>query len=1449
MRLRLKINRLFLYSYILFIAIFLLLIINFYNDEKENENRENRVYLQTLANIKSNEIKQWLNERLADAKYLYSNAYLNETLPRLIKSHARKDSQRIAKFIEPMFINHDYKNILIIDNKYECVLSLNPGRKEAYNTDSIKSAVDNNKIIFSSFYKSPLDSSIDIDIYAPIFSKRGLKCIIVFKIDPYNLLFPIVQNWYVSKSSGESFIVRRDDDSVVFLNPLRYSNSPPLSLRIPVSTKELPAAMAVRGMIGVVEGTDYRGEKVLADIRPIENTPWFLITKIDLPEIYLPASNRLSFVLLFLFPVFVIAGLSFLYFNSRHSYSDLLKINESTKKFEALYQASNDAILIIENGKIVNCNPKSVEIFKTREYNILNKSLLDLSPPFQPDGNSSAEKLDNFFKSLSKGELKLHEWFFNYNKKETYCEISLSPLVIDEKNYIVAIIRDITKRKQEQEELNESEGRYRSLFEKNLLVMLLIDPDSGQIINANQTACKFYGYTPGEITQLKITDISYLTNEEVLAEMLRAKEGHRKQFFFRHKLANGEIRDVEVYRSPITFKGKTFFYTIVYDITDRKLTEKQLSESEARLRLALDAARGGVWEWNLETNENIWSEELWKLYGLELHCCEPSYETWLKTVHPDDRMIAEQAVQQAALQGIELNAEWRVLEKNGTERWLMSRGQPVRNAEGKVIRYIGTVFDITKRKQIENALSESLILHQTLSRTIPFGMQIVDMTGKILYANEPLQKLSSMIGRRCWEVYKDDKKQCYDCPLHNPGPDGTTSMIEVDSVSGGRTFQIYHTAMTYKNKPALLEIFQDITDRKRTEETINKLSAGIEQSPATIIITDINGNIEYVNPRFTETTGYTFEEVRGKNPRILKSNRMTPEEYKDLWKTILNKKDWQGELLNKKKNGEEFWESALISPILNNRGEIINFIAIKENITEQKKAEEALKQSENRYRSLFANMMEGFSYCKIIYDESSNPIDFEYLEVNATFEKLTGLKNVTGKRVSEVIPGIWESHRELLVIGNRVALTGKPQKFEINFNLLNGWFAISVYSNKKGYFSAIFDNITNQKLAEEAIRESEKQFRTLFMSINEGFYISEVIYNENGDPCDYKYLEVNPKFEEILGLRRDQIIGKRYKELVPVDTTQWLDTYFKVAHTGNPLRYEFYSKEYDRHFLTYTYQTVKGRLNVFVMDITEQKQAEEAIKKYSEELEEKVKERTEQLLLSNKELESFSYSVSHDLRTPLRAINGYAKMLEEDYRKVLDNEGKRLLDVIKHNAVRMGNLIDDLLAFSRLGRKEVQKSKVNMKTLAKETLKELSKAEKHHAEVRIGNLHPSYADSVLMNNVFMNLISNAIKYSSKEGKPVIEIESEYKNGEVIYSIHDNGVGFDMQYAGKLFGVFQRLHKTEEFEGTGVGLAIVQRIIHKHGGRVWAEGKPGEGATFYFSLPVQKTGSMLNNIDN
>lgn len=275
-------------------------------------------------------------------------------------------------------------------------------------------------------------------------------------------------------------------------------------------------------------------------------------------------------------------------------------------------------------------------------------------------------------------------------------------------------------------------------------------------------------------------------------------------------------------------------------------------------------------------------------------------------------------------------------------------------------------------------------------------------------------------------------------------------------------------------------------------------------------------------------------------------------------------------------------------------------------------------------------------------------------------------------------------------------------------------------------------------------------------------------------------------------------------------------------------------------------------------DITQRRQSEEQVLKLNAELENRVKQRTREvnmlnkslkknireLEITNEELESFSYTVSHDLRAPLRSINGFISVLEAKYGSQIDPEAKKLLEVIAGNAKKMGQLIDDLLTFSRLGKKEMEKSNIDMNEMINSLLKEIDITEwNSKTKVIVNNLLPIVGDRSLLGQVFFNLISNAVKYSRTKDEPIIMIESyaDESQKENVYTVKDNGVGFNMEYYNKLFKVFQRLHTANEFEGVGIGLAIVHRIVARHGGRVWAEGKENEGATFYVSLP---TGSDL-----
>ena len=350
------------------------------------------------------------------------------------------------------------------------------------------------------------------------------------------------------------------------------------------------------------------------------------------------------------------------------------------------------------------------------------------------------------------------------------------------------------------------------------------------------------------------------------------------------------------------------------------------------------------------------------------------------------------------------------------------------------------------------------------------------------------------------------------------------------------------------------------------------------------------------------------------------------------------------------------------------------------------------------------------------------------------------------------------------------------------------------------------------------------------------------------DARTLRYVRQNRATLELLGLTKDQVIGKndwdflpkqqadfilaKDRELlatgelvdVPEQSVQSRDLGVRVLHTR---KVPILDESGQPKFL----------LGISV-DITERKLAEESIRKLNAELEDKAA----QLGAANQDLESFSYSVSHDLRAPLRAIDGFAQMLEDDCKDKLDDGGKRFLSVIRENSRRMGTLIDELLRFSRLGRQPVAMRKVDMGALVREVVADIlagavaEGATGPAPQIEVGALPSVLGDSVLLRQVWANLIGNAVKYSGKTDQPVIQIRGQLEDGEVCYSVQDNGAGFDMQYAERLFGVFQRLHRADEFSGTGVGLAIVHRVVTRHGGRVWAKGTVGGGARFSFALP-------------
>jgi PAS domain S-box-containing protein len=506
---------------------------------------------------------------------------------------------------------------------------------------------------------------------------------------------------------------------------------------------------------------------------------------------------------------------------------------------------------------------------------------------------------------------------------------------------------------------------------------------------------------------------------------------------------------------------------------------------------------------------------------------------------------------------------------------------------------------------------------------------------------------------------------------------------------------------------------RDITERKRAESQNLLLATAIEQAAETVVITDRDAKIQYANPAFTRTTGYIREEALGQNPRILKSGQHDTRFYQELWSTLAAGKLWHGEFTNRRKDGTLYMEEATIAPVRDASGEITNYIAIKTDITERKKAEEALEESELRYRQLFER-------------------------------------------------------------------------------------------------------------AESAL----------------GVY--EMVFDAGGNACDFRYLNVNPAFERITGRQQGKILGHTALEITPDLEEYWIKLFGRVAVTGEPSTFEHYARHLGRHYSGTAYSPRSNQVAVTFMDVTERIRAEEEVRQLNVELEERVRSRTAALETANREMEAFAHSVSHDLRAPLRGIDGWSLALLEDYGEKLDAQARKHLDRVRSEAQRMGRLIDDILHLSRVSRAELVPRPVDLTSLAATIVARLREAHPGRCiEFIVAPQLKCRGDARLLEIALSNLLDNAVKFTGPRTPARIEFGMTEYEGKSAFFIRDNGVGFDMAYAGMLFAPFHRLHKPSEFPGTGIGLATVQRVIHRHGGRIWADARVGEGATLYFTLGADK----------
>jgi PAS domain S-box-containing protein len=1172
---------------------------------------------------------------------------------------------------------------------------------------------------------------------------------------------------------------------------------------------------------------------------------------------------------------------------------------------------------------------------------------------------------------------------------------------------------EINERKKLQASLADEATQRRILVDQSRDGIVVLDQD-GKVFEANQRFGEMLGYSPEEIRHINVWDWEYQYPPEQVKEMLRTVDETGDHFETRHLRKDGTIYDVEISTNGAIFGGQKLIFCVCRDITERKNMEEALRIREERFSDIAENTLEWIWETDAKGKYTYSSPVVEKILGYKPE--EILEKHFYDLFYPEDK----QKLKKAAFEAFEQKQPFhgfinRNVHKNGQVAYLSTSGVPILDAEGNLLGYRGVDTDITEQQKRENLQKDENTVLTLLGQGAELG-ELLDaiihlgeghdpsIKGSVLLYDPVKQWLNQASGPSLPEEYLQlmeggipigpfmgscgtaaYRKEQVIIPdiSHHPLFESAVEVVNVTTKNNmlacwsqpilSSNGELLGTIANYSNKVGnpdpddirILEWSARIAalaiERKQAEEALeeseDKFSKAFRSSPNTIVITTIkDGRFIEVNDSFADITGYTREEVIGNTVKDI--NIWAQTEDRDKMLRILNK---DGRVHNHEfnfriKSGEiHTW---LFSAELLDIGNEPCMISMTIDITDLKRAEEAIKDSEDKFSKAFHSSPAAISIASFK--------DGLFFEVNNSYMRLTGYnrKELIGHNASEFNMWVHTKQKEKMLkkIRNREKMNNEEYEYRIKSGDTRTVLVSSEYLALGGEYCVLVTNIdiSERKQMEEALRESEEKFNKAFHASPD---IAAIVRKR-----DHKYLEVNENFLKFYGLKRDEVIGRSASEigiwenikererlaemirkeervrneeihmrtksgenrvglfsveklsfggepsfvamtvditgrkqaeealrineerfrliadnatdlvsriqLTPTIHTDYVspsclritgykqeefyndpnlglemihpeDREFFLKHVNSgikkdekPITLRLVRKNGEVIWIEQTHATIsndKGEpvaMHLIARDITERKNSEDQLKRAMANLEQS----SAQLAATNKELETFSYSVSHDLRSPLRSIDGFSQALLEDYAGRLDATGKDYLNRLRTASQKMGELIDGLLKLSRLTRGEMHQEEVNLSMLAEEITSRLHENEpKRQAEFVIRRGLVARGDPELLRALFENLLGNAWKFTSKSKKTRIEFGTTKNGNKITYFINDNGAGFDMTYADKLFGAFQRLHETTEFPGTGIGLATVLRIIHRHGGNIWAEGAVNKGATFYFTL--------------
>ncbi|MHC4443392.1 MAG: PAS domain-containing sensor histidine kinase [Planctomycetota bacterium] len=990
----------------------------------------------------------------------------------------------------------------------------------------------------------------------------------------------------------------------------------------------------------------------------------------------------------------------------------------------------------------------------------------------------------------------------------------------------------IAKRKQSEEALRQSETNYQEIWNGVNDAICIHDIETGAFLDINRKMCDMLGYSPEDFKQLTVEDVGPGQppfNNEYAVKLIKKTVHEGPQLIeWQAKDRNGRLFWVEVNLKHAVINGRDRVLAVIRDISEHKQAEQELRRSRKNWQnifqaighptIILDqdhqiiAANRATLKATGNTENELKGKRCYQVFhGRESTPQQCPMEKLIKSGH-----METVEMEMEAFGGI----------------YLVSC-TPMLDEQGHLDKIIHIATDITERKQAEKELRKEMDKAQ----------HYLDIAGIIFLVNNAQQKTTlinkygcdilgvpenKIIGKNWFNTFVPERERnkvkgnFSKLIAEQTGAQEYTENYILTASGAERLIAWHNTILQDEtgNVFGTLSSGQDITERKEAEKALSASEANyrtiFDEVNDTIVVHDPQtGAVLDTNRKAHEMFGYTREEFRQLrvNDFSLGEPPYTQNEALQLIHKAAKGEPQLFEWLCKDRSGRQFWvEVNLKCAVI---GGLDRVMAVVRDITERKRDEKKI------------------GYLAKFPSENPNPVlriagNGQLLYANPASDPLL---SEWGCQIDQTVPQKWRK------IVYEALESGPAKKIEVVY-AGKTWSFVVAPVKEAGYVNLYARDITDRIEAEEAVRLSEINYRSIFNTANDAIFIHDVetgqILDVNQKMCDmygYTVREARQVNVEALSSGRPPHSQK--------EALQWI----KKAADGDPQLFEWMAKDKNGRLFWVEVNLKRvviggtDRLLAIVRDITERKRAEEELSKYRHHLEELVEQRTAEMTAANKELESFCYSVSHDLHAPLRAMHGFSQALIEDHAKQLDKQGKKYLQRIQAASRRMDQLIDDLLDLSRLTRGEIHRQTVDLSDLAENIATELQQTQpQRNVTWVIEKDIQAHGDRRLLRVLMENLFGNAWKFTGKHSNAKIEFGITKHQGKNVYFVRDDGAGFDMAYTDKLFSPFQRMHNATEFEGIGIGLATVQRITNRHGGQIWAEAKVEQGATFYFTLP-------------